>query len=205
MGRVIGICGFIGSGKGTVGDILVEEYGFKKISFADRLKDAVAVLYNWPRDMLEGDTEESRAWRNRPDEFWTEELGRKITPRLVLQLMGTDCMRNGFDKDIWTLIVKQQILGNPKHNWVIPDVRFFNERQIVRDLNGKIWRVNRGEQPEWIDSAISDNRYNTTWMSDYPNIHESEWRWLDFDSEFDAIINNDGSRTQLQTKVSRLL
>ena len=36
---IIGICGLIGSGKGTVADILVEYHGFQKISFADKLKD----------------------------------------------------------------------------------------------------------------------------------------------------------------------
>ena len=71
---IVGVCGLIGSGKGTVADILVEEYDFKKISFADSLKDAVAVLFKWPRHLLEGDTEESRFWREQPDEFWSAEL-----------------------------------------------------------------------------------------------------------------------------------
>jgi adenylate kinase family enzyme len=62
--KVIGICGFIGCGKGTVGDILVEQYGFTKISFADRLKDTASTLFDWPRDMIEGNTPESRVARN---------------------------------------------------------------------------------------------------------------------------------------------
>ena len=205
MGKVIGVCGFIGSGKGTVGDILVEDYGFEKISFADRLKDAAAELYGWPRHLLEGDTKESREWREQPDPFWTEELGREITPRLVLQLMGTDCMRKGFDDNIWVLIVKQQILQNPEVNWVIPDVRFFNERAVIRDLNGQVWRVDRGDPPEWIDKAISDNRYETTWMTDYPEVHKSEWRWIDYDSEFNAVIKNDASLDELKAKVHSLI
>ena len=44
---IIGICGLIGSGKGTVADVLVEEHKFEKISFADKLKDAVSVLFDW--------------------------------------------------------------------------------------------------------------------------------------------------------------
>ena len=57
---IIGICGLIGCGKGTVGDILVDDYGFTKLSFADKLKDGVATVFNWDRAMLEGDTVESR-------------------------------------------------------------------------------------------------------------------------------------------------
>jgi adenylate kinase family enzyme len=52
---IIGICGLIGSGKGTVADILVENHNFQKISFADKLKDGVAAVYGWDRDMLEGE------------------------------------------------------------------------------------------------------------------------------------------------------
>ena len=94
---IIGICGLIGSGKGTVADILVEQ-GFTKVSFADKLKDGVATIFGWDRALLEGDTDESREWREQTDEFWTEETGRTITPRIVLQEFGTECMREGFDK-----------------------------------------------------------------------------------------------------------
>ena len=49
---IIGICGLIGSGKGTAADILVEQHGFTKISFADKLKDGVATVFGWDREML---------------------------------------------------------------------------------------------------------------------------------------------------------
>jgi adenylate kinase family enzyme len=69
--KIIGICGFIGSGKGTVADTLVNEYGYTKLSFADTLKDGVAAVFNWDRKLLEGDTKDSRDWRETPDTFWT--------------------------------------------------------------------------------------------------------------------------------------
>ena len=78
---IIGICGLIGSGKGTVSDHLVDTYGFEKISFADKLKDAVSELFGWNRPLLEGDTPGSRQWREEQDDFWTKETGRIITPR----------------------------------------------------------------------------------------------------------------------------
>ena len=57
---IIGLCGAQGSGKDTVANILVSKYGFVRISFATALKDVVAILFSWPREMLEGDTPESR-------------------------------------------------------------------------------------------------------------------------------------------------
>ena len=53
---IIGLVGFIGSGKGTVGDILVTQHGYYRFAFADALKDAVATIFTWPRGLLEGDT-----------------------------------------------------------------------------------------------------------------------------------------------------
>ncbi|SVC21760.1 uncharacterized protein METZ01_LOCUS274614, partial [marine metagenome] len=127
---IIGICGLIGSGKGTVADYLVDNHNFIKLSFADRLKDGVSTLFGWDRALLEGDTDESRKFRETVDEYWSNETGREITPRLVLQLYGTECLRRGFFDGIWVSLVKQQILENPNKNFVIPDCRFFNELEM---------------------------------------------------------------------------
>lgn len=197
---IIGVCGLIGSGKGTVADMLVEEYGFKKISFADKLKDAVATMFDWDRSLLEGDTEQSRSWREQPDEFWSAETGKAMTPRLVLQLFGTECMRNGFHENFWVSIVKQTILKNPQTNWVIPDTRFPNEIKVVKDLGGEVWWVKRGELPEWWGTAILDNTTGSNLMSQY-DIHPSEWSWADTNDAFDAIIYNDSTLDVLRDQV----
>jgi hypothetical protein len=193
---IIGVCGLIGSGKGTVADILVEEHNFKKISFADKLKDSVAVLFGWPRSMLEGDTQESRQWREQVDEFWTNETGRTVTPRLVLQEFGTECMRQGFYDGIWVSIVKQQILTDPYTNWVIPDTRFPNEIAMLQEIGGQVWCVTRGETPQW----FLDYRENNIKPAD---IHASEWAWGQ--TRFDEEIANDGTLEELRNQVSGLL
>ena len=151
---IIGLCGLIGSGKGTVADILVDEHNFEKISFADKLKDAVSVLFDWDRAMLEGETSESRVWREQEDSFWTKETGRKITPRLVLQEFGTDCMRNGFFDGVWVSFVRKKIIENPEQNFCIPDVRFTNEAEIIKGMGGKIWCVKRGPDPLWFRQYV---------------------------------------------------
>ena len=53
---IIGICGFIGSGKDTIADYLVNLHHFRRESFANTLKDAVAQVFGWDRTMLEGRT-----------------------------------------------------------------------------------------------------------------------------------------------------
>ena len=91
--KVIGIAGLIGSGKDTVGDMLVNNHGFRRVSYASTLKDAVAVIFGWDREMLEGKTSSARAEREVKDEWWSRKLGMPITPRFVLQHIGTDVLR----------------------------------------------------------------------------------------------------------------
>jgi hypothetical protein len=193
---IVGVCGRIGSGKGTFADILVETHGFKKLSFADPLKDCVAAMFSWPRDLLEGDTLESREWREQESAFWTRELGYTVTPRLVLQQVGTECMRQGFFDGVWVSLAKQALENNPHTDWVIPDVRFPNEIDMIRNQGGVVIEVQRGEIPEWVDE------YKTQGVEP-EHIHPSEWQWLD--STIDHVIDNNGSLNDLKNQVSDLL
>lgn len=193
---IIGICGLIGSGKGTVADYLINKHKFQKISFADKLKDAVAEMFDWPRSMLEGVTPQSRDWRERPDSFWSQELGREITPRYVLQVFGTECMRQGFYDGIWVSLVKKKIQENPDINWVIPDTRFPNEVNMIKSVGGSVWCVKRGQNPQWFDHY----KYHGIEPQD---IHPSEWAWAHTD--FDKIIENNSSLYDLTAKVETVI
>lgn len=195
---IIGICGLIGSGKGTVGNTLVEQ-GYTKISFADKLKDGVATIFGYDRAMLEGDTDVSRDWREQEDFFWTQETGRKITPRIILQEFGTDCMRNGYFDGVWVSLLKKHIMDNPG-NYVVPDVRFRNEQDMIRELGGQIWRVQRGDVPEWYGCAMLDNTTGGNRMDAY-DVHSSEYKWIDLNNKFNTTIYNNGTLEQLKESV----
>jgi len=204
---LVGLVGFIGSGKGTVGDILVEK-GYQKDSFARPLKDACSVIFGWDRKLLEGDTKESREWREHPDEFWSDAFGHPFTPRTALQILGTEGCRNNIHKDIW---VHSLLKRASTKNTVVSDVRFRNEIKMIHDHGGKIVRVKRGPEPEWFDDAIRYNRgprknfgwANAKYKLQDLNIHSSEIDWVG--CPIDYTIENNGTLEDLGNKVDDLL
>ena len=190
---IIGICGFIGSGKDTVADYLVNFHEFRRESFASTLKDAVASVFGWDRTLLEGRTKEAREWREQVDPWWAERLAMPtLTPRWVLQYWGTEVCRKGFHDDIWIASLENK-LRNSKDNVVISDCRFPNEIQSIRDAGGKIVWVQRGELPDWYDTAIEANLGHNYAVQDLKmrKIHASETAWVGTD--FDTIIDNNRS------------
>jgi hypothetical protein len=193
---IIGICGLIGSGKDTIADYLIKRHNFQKLSFADKLKDSVATMFDWDRNLLDGKTDQSRKWREEVDEYWSNETGEEITPRYVLQLFGTECMRDGFYDGIWVSLTKKKILDHPEINFVIPDVRFPNEAKMIYEINGQVWRVKRGQDPAWF------SEYQTLGVEP-KEVHPSEWAWAN--TKFTNILENNKTITDLRNQVQDLL
>ena len=189
---IIGICGLIGSGKDTIADYLIKEHNYEKLSFADKLKDSVATMFDWDRELLDGKTADSRAWREEKDKYWSNETGKEITPRLVLQLFGTECMRNGLYDGIWVSLTKKKILDNPHTNFVIPDVRFPNEAKMLYETGGQVWRVRRGQDPDWF------SEYQTLGVEP-KEVHPSEWAWAN--TKFTNIVENNSTIDSLKNQV----
>ena len=202
---IVGLLGFIGSGKGTAGDIL-KDMGFTPVSFAKGVKDVAAEMFGWPRHLLEGDTQQSRDWREQPDQFWSKEFGKDFTPRLALQLMGTEVGRDVFHKDFWVIKLKNYMQSNPNQSYVITDVRFQNEIQFVHSMNGILVEVQRGVTPHWYEIASKANRGDykaEEFMLKQSGIHESEWRWIG--GSIDHTIQNDGSLEDLKNNLMKCL
>jgi len=192
------------SGKGAVADELVDKHGFRQDSYAYTLKDITAYIFNWDRAMLEGDTMESRSSREQIDHWWSEKLGIKdFTPRLALQLIGTDVFRDNFHTDIWMLSVMARYKDT--ENVVISDCRFPNEVQAIRELGGRIIQVDRGEEPEWWSTAkiaAGGNTHAIEVMDKHHGIHASEWAWA---NELpDELIHNSGTLEDLYGMVQLL-
>jgi len=207
---IFGISGLINSGKDTIADYLVNTHEFRRVSFADSLKDAIAVIFNWDRTLLEGRTHESRVWRETKDQWWSDRLGiANLTPRWVLQHWGTEVCRVGFHNDIWIASIENK-LRQTKDNIVITDCRFANEIAAIKKAGGITLRVTRGPNPDWYDSAVSLNKgpKHIGWAIAKDrllktNIHASEYSSVGLD--YDAVVENNGSIMDLHSKINDLL
>jgi hypothetical protein len=207
---IVGITGRIGSGKDTIADYLCTTHGFRRMSFAGSLKDAVASVFGWNREMLEGTTQASREWREQVDPWWSERLGMPhLTPRWVLQYWGTEVCRQNFHNDIWVASVENK-LRQTTDNVVITDCRFPNELFAIKNAGGKTIRVERGNQPSWYEYAVEfqkgERHFGWAIARDRlekAGIHASEYSSVGL--KYDFVIANNGTIDELHSKVKSII
>jgi len=196
---IIAISGLIGSGKDTVADYLVNIHEYRRESFAGNLKNAMCEIFGWERNMVEGRSKSSRDWREQVDEWWAERLGiPHLTPRWVLQHVGTDVIRGHFHDDIWLASLENK-LRKTDDNIVISDVRFKNEVKMLKDLGAICVEVIRGDRPDWYKHAATNDVATLTKLG----VHRSEYDWVG--TEFDATLDNNGGMDDLYKQVELLL
>lgn len=162
---------------------------FKIVKYADKLKDCVCLILGCTREQLENDT-----FKNTPlgEEWWyyklltgsgtynlysyLKNIGQfsevsliKMTPRLMLQLLGTQAGRQIIHPNIWVNTTmadykpfienypnliksngkdlvegKDYSMGKAIYpNWIITDVRFPNEVNAIKDKGGIVIKVLR--------------------------------------------------------------
>jgi hypothetical protein len=208
---IIGVCGFIGSGKDTIADYLVNIHQFRRESFASTLKDAVSAVFGWDRDLLEGRTRQSREWREQVDSWWATRLDiPTLTPRWVLQYWGTEVIRKGFHDNTWIASLENK-LRKSEDDVVISDCRFPNEIAAIKNAGGMVIRVHRGPDPEWYTFAELVNRgpdCNLEWswaktqLGKF-DVHASETAWAGM--QFDAVLDNNSGMDYLYQQVTSLV
>jgi hypothetical protein len=170
---IIGLAGYARSGKDEVAKILVKDYGYTRIAFADSIRE---FLYEVNPTI---DTH----YRLKPlvDAYGWDEVKRRGQVRELLQDTGLTA-RKLFGEDFWV----QQALRKIKYETriVLPDVRFKNEMSIIRQLEGKVFRVMRdGVGP--VNGHVSENNLD--------------------DSYYEAHIPNNGTLEELEEYVHKFM
>jgi hypothetical protein len=190
---------------------------FEIKKFADILKDIVCMLINCTREQLEDrefkEKELGEEWQISQEYMesgigvfeqinWVNRLKNPLTPRLLMQLLGTDAGRKILHPNIWVnaLFSKftplnpelAQSMGNVLDytkctfpSWVITDVRFPNEVESIQSRGGIVIRINRGKQ------ITKPQHLSETALDDYGN--------------FDYVIDNNGTIETLINKIRTVL
>jgi hypothetical protein len=129
---IIGLSGYARSGKDSVANILVDNFGFRRVGFADNVR----ALVRYINPLL------SNGYRinEQVNEFGWEFVKGQAEGRRLLQATGM-AVRDLFGKDTWINMVFADI--EPHEDVVITDVRFQNEAEKIQEIGGYIWRVER--------------------------------------------------------------
>jgi hypothetical protein len=165
---IIGISGRKYSGKDTLGEYLIQNHGYTRLAFADALKEATKCIFGFTDEQVYGNKKEDI------DPFWN------ISAREVLQHLGTNVFRNNMKEllpnvgtDLWIYVLKRKILQkleeDPSAKFVITDVRFPNEIEFIKSMNGITIKLKRDseknqfynhESEMLIDNLVTDFEFD---------------------------------------------
>ena len=177
---IIGLSGYAQVGKDTVANYLVENYGYKRVAFADPLREA---LYNLNPVITDLPEVFSSTLSNAVDHIgWETVKQNSEQVRGLLQRMGTEVGRKMFGEDFWVNLAFKNVYKGSKI--VFTDVRFPNEFDAIKSVDGKIWRV---EKP----GIQAVNRHSSETALD--------------NHFFDRGINNDSSIEDLHKAIDLLM
>ena len=176
--KTIGLAGLKRSGKDTVADFLVQEYGFKKLAFADPMKQVVRSLdpYVTVDGLRLSDVD------NADEDHLKAEYPEY---RRLLQRIGTEAVRENplFGENFWINMLLRRMHSDD--NYVVSDVRFLDEYAAMKNVGAQIWRIDR----PGIETST--------------DTHRSETELLSF--EPDRVIVNDSDLKALLLKVHALV
>jgi hypothetical protein len=138
MTTVIALSGWARAGKDTIADYLVEKHGFKKVSFATPMREALYRL-NPIVTTIEGTV----ASLSQIVDLAGWEGAKEITPDLrgLMQRLGTEVGREMFGDDFWVNIAFSQV--KPGEKIIFADCRYQNEANTTLANGGQVWRVER--------------------------------------------------------------
>lgn len=198
--KIVSLSGKARAGKDTIGEML---HGFKRYAFADTLKKYCAEAFDLPLELFHNNDLKDKPFStpikldvsilnkisdvmgfDTHDHYYRVGCGiMLVSPRHLLQFVGTDLIRKCVDDDFWINKTVQN-LKDEKGNAFISDSRFSNERKALKTLGAKLVLVKR-------DNSVSGG-----------HVSEND---LGNDSEYDMVIDNNGSLEDLKKKVKTLI
>lgn len=167
---IIGFTGKKKAGKDTASLILINKHNFISLAFADPLKKGAKELFDLSDEQLHDQTKKEII-----DERWN------MSPRQILQWLGTDILRNNISDEIFITNMKNKLKNNSHKYIIITDVRFDNEAEMIKNLGGIIININRNNIDESKDNHITESGINSKYI--------------------DINIDNNGTIDELHNKV----
>lgn len=181
MTKLIGIYSSVPqSGKSKLANYL-SVYDYKTVSFARPLKLMVRVLLSnlgYPPELVD-------RFMNEAKEEPIPNLG--VSARHLLRTLGTEWGRDCVHPEVWNRCwrVSVQRHFNNGHHVVVDDLRFPNEAELIRQVGGQLWRLDRPDAPTPEGSHRSDGGLD--------------------DITFDHVLTNDGTLLDLYAQVDAIL
>jgi hypothetical protein len=174
--KIIAFAAQMQVGKTTSAKYLVTKYDFVRDNFAFSLKTGIGKHVFGLTDEQLNDP----ILKETIDPYWD------MTPRKIMQVAGTEAMRNTFHKDIWIKTLEKRIKAPTweNANWAIDDVRYPNEADAIKSWGGIVVLILRGEEK-------SIGHLSETSMQSY--------------KDFDYTIDNNGTFTGLYNQLDKLV
>lgn len=178
--KLVGLLGTKGVGKDTVADYMVSRYNVEKRAFASPIKEACAILFQLPIGRFEGEDKE------------VCDAHQCLSPRQMMQLVGTDFFRDQVRQDFWIDHFKKWYAArDPSRPVVVTDVRFQNEVDVIKALGGMVVRITRPHEGSGRHTMSDDAHITERGVAELQGVH--------------ATIENVGSLEELHGKVNELM
>ncbi len=148
--NIIGVSGYARTGKDELAAVLVEEYGYIRVGFADKLRDMLYALnpivqaefgfefrdsWHGPAFIMLQEVIDTYGWDGYKESEFKEEIRR------LLQRLGTEAGRQTLWDSIWVDAAFAKL--PPDAKVVVTDCRFKNEADAIRDRGGLLVRIHR--------------------------------------------------------------
>lgn len=185
--KIVGLIGLKGSGKDEAAKGLTV-CGWTRVALADEVRAMALDVNPWISWDTEGDHDDGESIRlsRLVEEIgWDRAKNEFKEVRRLLQVLGTEAVRDRFGEEAWTKLAKKKI-NETEGPVVVTDVRFPNEADWIREHGGVVVKI---ERPGLQAAA--------------PDKHRSEAQQAKVVPDY--IIFNDGTIEKLQGRLYDLV